>query len=52
MPRRYSLVCDDEVGERVEDLAREYDLTEEAVLRQLIERGLEQTERERPGRAE
>ncbi|MFT4890880.1 MAG: putative DNA-binding protein, partial [Halobacteriales archaeon] len=42
MPRRYSLVCDDEVGERVADLAREYELTEEAVLRQLIERGLEQ----------
>ena len=52
MPRRFSIVCDDEVGERVAALAREYDLTEEAVLRQLIERGLEQTERERPGRAE
>jgi predicted DNA-binding protein len=52
MPRRYSLVCDDEVGERVEALAREYELTEEAVLRQLIERGLEQAERERPGRVE
>lgn len=52
MARRYSLVCDDDVGERVETLAREYDLTEEAVLRQLIERGLEQAERDRPSRVE
>jgi predicted DNA-binding protein len=48
MARQYSVICDDEVGERVAALAREYDLTEEAVLRQLIERGLEQAERERP----
>lgn len=52
MPRRYSFVCDDEVGDRVEALAREYGLTEEAVLRQLVERGLEQAEAERPGRVE
>ncbi len=44
MVRRYSVVCEEDVSERVEQLAREYDLTQEAVLRQLIRRGLEQTE--------
>jgi predicted transcriptional regulator len=46
MVRRYSLVCEDDVAERVEQLAREYELTQEAVLRQLIRRGLDQTDRE------
>lgn len=46
MPRRYSVVCDDDVGERVETLAREYDLTEQEVLRQLLQRGLETCEDE------
>ena len=41
MARRYSVVCDDDVGDRVEELAREYGLTEQEVLRQLIRRGLE-----------
>lgn len=41
MPRQYSVVCDEEVGERVESLAREYGLTEQEVIRQLIQRGLE-----------
>ncbi len=41
MPRQYSVVCDDEMGERVERLAREYELTEQEVLRQLIQQGLE-----------
>jgi predicted transcriptional regulator len=41
MPRRYSVVCDDDVAERVDALAREYDLTEQEVLRQLLEWGLE-----------
>jgi len=44
MPRRYAVVCDDEVGERVEALAREYGLTEQEVLRQLVRRGLESAE--------
>ena len=43
MVRRYSVVCEEDISERVEQLAREYDLTQEAVLRQLIRRGLEQT---------
>ena len=50
MVRQYAIVCEDDVTERVESLAREYDLTEEEVLRQLIERGLEQTERGRQRR--
>ncbi|MFC7211947.1 CopG family transcriptional regulator [Natronoarchaeum sp. GCM10025321] len=44
MPRQYSIVCDDDVGKRVERLAREYELTEQEVLRQLIERGLEDSD--------
>lgn len=47
MVRRYSLVCEDDVADRVEQLAREYELTQEAVLRQLIRRGLDQTDHER-----
>lgn len=47
MAKRYSIVCDDEVEERVATLAKRYDLTEEAVLRQLIEQGLEKTDAER-----
>jgi len=46
MVRRYSLVCEDDIADRVDQLAREYDLTQEAVLRQLIRRGLDQTDRE------
>lgn len=41
MPRRYSVVCDDDLCERVDDLSREYELTEQEVLRQLLRRGLE-----------
>ncbi|PSQ30256.1 CopG family transcriptional regulator [Halobacteriales archaeon SW_10_68_16] len=41
MPTRFTVVCDDDVAEQVKDLARQYDLTEEEVLRQLIELGLE-----------
>lgn len=46
MPRRFSVVCDDDVCERVEALAREYDLTEQEVLRQLLRAGLEACERD------
>jgi predicted transcriptional regulator len=42
MPTRYTVVCDDDLARDVETLAREYDLTEEEVLRQLIDAGLEQ----------
>lgn len=39
--RRYTLVCEEELGREVEALAREYDISEPEVLRQLVERGLE-----------
>ncbi|GAA0665171.1 ribbon-helix-helix protein, CopG family [Natronoarchaeum mannanilyticum] len=42
MPRRYSVVCDDDLGDRVEALAREYDLTEQEVIRQLLREALEE----------
>jgi predicted DNA-binding protein len=44
MVRQYSIVCEEDVSDRVDRLAREYGLTQEAVLRQLIRRGLEQTD--------
>jgi len=40
MACRYSVVCEDEVGAEIRRLARENDLPEETVLRQLIEQGL------------
>ncbi|PSQ61393.1 MAG: CopG family transcriptional regulator [Halobacteriales archaeon SW_9_67_25] len=42
MPTRFTVVCDDDVAGRVADLARQYDLTEEEVLRQLVELGLDE----------
>ncbi|PSP82423.1 CopG family transcriptional regulator [Halobacteriales archaeon QS_1_68_17] len=43
MPTRYTVVFeDDEHVREIRTLAREYDLTEEEVLRQLIDVGLEQ----------
>lgn len=42
MPTRYTVVCDDDLARDVRSIAREYDLTEEEVLRQLIDAGLEQ----------
>lgn len=41
MPRKYSVVCGDALAADVEELAREYGLSEQEVLRQLIENGLE-----------
>jgi predicted transcriptional regulator len=46
MPTRYTVVCDDDLARDVEQLAREYDLTEEEVLRQLVEAGYEELEPE------
>jgi len=40
MPTRYTVVCDDDLARDVEEIAREYDLTEEEVLRQLVDVGL------------
>jgi len=42
MTSRFTLVCDDELARQVRSLAREYGLTEEEVLRQLVDLGLEE----------
>jgi 2-iminoacetate synthase ThiH len=44
MPTRYTLVCDEDQAREVSRLAREYDLTEEEVLRQLLDLGLDEIE--------
>ncbi|MCD2198761.1 MULTISPECIES: ribbon-helix-helix protein, CopG family [unclassified Halobacterium] len=44
MPRKYSVVCGDSLAADVEELAREYGLSEQEVLRQLIENGLEEVD--------
>ena len=41
MPTRYTVVCDSDREREIRRLAREYDLTEEEVLRQLLDIGLE-----------
>jgi len=48
MPTRFSVVVDDDRARDVERLAHEHDLTEEAVLRQLLALGLESLEEDRP----
>jgi predicted transcriptional regulator len=45
MPTRYTLVCDDEVAREIDHLARRYELTEEEVLRQLVDLGLDEVEK-------
>jgi hypothetical protein len=44
MPTRYTVVCDDDRAREIKAIARQYDLTEEEVLRQLVETGLEELE--------
>ncbi len=41
MARRFTIVCDDDQARLIETLARRYDITEEEVLSQLVELGLE-----------
>ncbi|AKH96689.1 hypothetical protein [Halanaeroarchaeum sulfurireducens] len=41
MERQVTVVCDDDLGRKVVALAREYDTTEEEIVRQLIEYGIE-----------
>jgi 16S rRNA U516 pseudouridylate synthase RsuA-like enzyme len=48
MPTRYTVVCDDGRAREVRRLAGKFDLTEEEVLRQLIDLGLEHLEEEHP----
>lgn len=42
MERRYAITCDEELARRIETLAREYDLTAQEVLHQLVTVGLEE----------
>jgi len=46
MPTRFTVVCDDDLAREVETLARQYDLTEEEVLRQLIDLGMGEVDEE------
>ncbi|MFW6436646.1 MAG: CopG family transcriptional regulator [Halococcoides sp.] len=41
MPTRFTVVCDDDCATTIGRLARRHDLTEEAVIQQLIDLGLE-----------
>lgn len=41
MARQFTIACDDEQARVVETLARRYGITEEEVLSQLVELGLE-----------
>jgi len=43
MPTRFTVVLDDDQARAVRTLASRYGLSEEAVLRQLVESGLDQT---------
>jgi hypothetical protein len=47
MPTRFTVVCDDDQARAVEMLARRYGITEDEVIQQLIDLGLESLE-ERP----
>lgn len=47
MATRFTVVCEDDLAREVNDLAREYGLTEEEVLRQLIDLGLGEVDRPR-----
>ena len=47
MPTRYTVVCDDDQARAVEVLARRYGITEDEVIKQLVDMGLESLE-ERP----
>ncbi|PSQ47480.1 CopG family transcriptional regulator [Halobacteriales archaeon SW_7_65_23] len=48
MPTRFTIVCDDGRAREIRRLARKFDLTEEEVLRQLVELGLENLDEEAP----
>ncbi|MFB6201956.1 MAG: CopG family transcriptional regulator [Halorhabdus sp.] len=48
MPTRFSVVLDDDRAREIRDLARQYDLTEEEVIRQLLELGIDELGFDRP----
>jgi hypothetical protein len=45
MQREFSVVCDDGLAREIETLAREYDVSQEEVIRQLLDLGLEELDR-------
>jgi len=47
MPTRFSVVLGDDRAREIETLARQYELTEEEVLRQLLDLGLDALDVER-----
>lgn len=47
MPTRYTVVCDDDLSREIRRLAHENGLTEEEVLHQLLDLGLDALEAER-----
>ncbi len=48
MPTHYTFVCEDARAREIERLARENNVTEEEVLRQLIDLGLESLNEQQP----
>ena len=44
MERRYSVTCERDLAKRIDTLAREYDITTQEVLQQLIALGLKEIE--------
>lgn len=44
MPTRFDVACDDEQAQAVSQLAHRYGITEEEVIKQLIDLGLESVE--------
>jgi hypothetical protein len=48
MPTRYSVVCDDDLAQEIKRLARENEVTEAEVIRQLTDLGLEHLDEEAP----
>lgn len=48
MPTRYTVVFGDDRTREIRRLAREYGLTEEEVLRQLVEVGIENLDEAKP----
>jgi len=48
MPTRYTVVCDDDLAAEIDRLARKNQLTEEEVIRQLADLGLDRLDEEAP----
>lgn len=48
MPTRFAIACDDDQAREVSRIASRYGITEEMVIRQLIDLGLESVEETTP----